>query len=1131
MRKLRLFFAAAAALFAMNATAQTWTGHAPAEGTFFLYNVGADKFINNGDPKESWGTNAYLQKGFGLDFKLEANNGAYNLNTNVSGFLNAAMWCDQGATPWTFTAVSGQNNTYYISNGDSYMVANDALDDVIPAANTNDNKSWWKLVSLDDFKTAMANKQYSATNPMDVSVFIQGRSFARNDNRNSSWVTTHEGGNWNFVSGAENKYYGNEAWNNTFDVHQDIVGLPEGTYEVQCSGFGTNGTTFIYATADGVTTKKALQSDNATENYGTDKVAKWKAIADGVFAGQSTGTFTVASGNLTVGIKRDNNANYDWCVYDEFRLYYYGVDLSAFEKTLADAITAAAALEGKIPAAAYAKIKAAVDDANNKTYTTAAAIGAAIKAIGDAITTYGSEEIQAAYSNYQAVKAEVLALADKTDVYTGSATINTSSADTDVEAALDVNGIKAATTKLYEAATTFVTSVTVNEGKFFDMTNIWMVNPTVRKNIEGWTIENLSASGGSAGVSAYDETEFYNRNFDFFQNVALPAGTFEVGVTGFHRAGNHSTYFYAGEDKVLIPGVPSTEVNNMSQARDYFNAGNGTVTLKFVETAAGTIKIGIVNNDTETDKWTIFRDFTLHYYGSALNFDFVYGERWAELIAAANEAKKDYPVASCKELTDLNAAMNDKPTGTVKSVYIEKINALDAAINAVNAARSKYEAYLAYKAETITLWGSDLNVPAPTTGAEAEEAVHALNIAQYDKVAAEYTFSCTGLIGGFGTWDGSGTVAGEPKDPNYLTDQHYLGPGHAYYEQPDGGWSNSNGWTIKYTKTSILPAGSYVLKVAARSSAGTTSKMSCTATETTLALPNNGDTGWGINTSGEASWSPDDEFANNGVGRGWQWRFLPFTLDKEGEVTMTFEAAATTAWQWMSIADAELLSTTKLAKDIVYDETKENTIEKTIIADVTIKRNIVEGFNTVVLPFEMTAAQVLDAFGKDAIVYNFSDAGEKASETIVKFDRGDGSIKANTPVLVKVSEPSTEQVFKGVQIVEGEPVVAGTYYSLTGIYSPKKLTGFDYIVNTDGVAVSSKAATINGFCAYLKVNASTGRIIQTLIDGVDQEVVTGINGLFIENNYDGKIYNLNGQEVKNTRKGLYIINGKKVVIK
>ena len=584
---------------------------------------------------------------------------------------------------------------------------------------------------------------------------------------------------------------------------------------------------------------------------------------------------------------------------------------------------------------------------------------------------------------------------------------------------------------------------------------------------------------------------------------------------------------------MLIPGVPSTEVNNMSQARDYFNAGNGTVTLKFVETAAGTIKIGIVNNDTETDKWTIFRDFTLHYYGSALNFDFVYGERWAELIAAANEAKKDYPVASCKELTDLNAAMNDKPTGTVKSVYIEKINALDAAINAVNAARSKYEAYLAYKAETITLWGSDLNVPAPTTGAEAEEAVHALNIAQYDKVAAEYTFSCTGLIGGFGTWDGSGTVAGEPKDPNYLTDQHYLGPGHAYYEQPDGGWSNSNGWTIKYTKTSILPAGSYVLKVAARSSAGTTSKMSCTATETTLALPNNGDTGWGINTSGEASWSPDDEFANNGVGRGWQWRFLPFTLDKEGEVTMTFEAAATTAWQWMSIADAELLSTTKLAKDIVYDETKENTIEKTIIADVTIKRNIVEGFNTVVLPFEMTAAQVLDAFGKDAIVYNFSDAGEKASETIVKFDRGDGSIAANTPVLVRADEGRHRFVSVGGYGTVSSPMAG----ALVGAYTLTDVpTGCYVLQNQSGSVAFYQVSTtypqkINAYRAYLKADGALSHALR-----IEFGDATGISAPAVSPWVSGEaFYDLMGRRTgmpqAGSRHGIFISNGKKVVMK
>ena len=984
-------------------------------------------------------------------------------------------------------------------------------------------------MSLDDFKTAMQNKNYSATNPMDVSVFIQGRSFARNDGRNSTWVTSHAGEGWNswvWIGGSDNKYYGNEAWNNTFDVHQDITSLPEGTYELQCSGFGTNGTTYIYATADGVTTQKALQSDNATD-WGTSKEDKWKAIHhDNAFAGQSTGTFAVASGNLTVGLKRDTNTGGDWCVYDEFRLYYYGLDLSAFEAQLANVVAAAADLQGLIPTAAYNKI-AAVVSTNNKTYTTAAAYGQAITAIGAAIETYASDAIKNAYSNYKTIKAEVQALATQ-EVYTGSATISTSAADTAVEAALDVDGINAAITKLYEAATTFVTSVTVTEGKFFDMTNIWMINPTVRKNTEGWTITGTKNGGYSWGVCNYDECEFYQQNFNFFQTLTLPFGTYEFGVTGFHRAGNHATYFYAGEDKVLIPGVEGSVVNSMSQAKDYFDAGNGKLSLYFVlEGQSNTINIGIENNDNnDTDKWTIFRDFTLHYYGAQADYS-VYDNQWAALVKDANDAKTAHPAVTGTELTTLNNAISDAPNGTSKANYLEKIGALDAALQAFNSAAPNYEAYEAYKAETIALWGSDLDVAAPTTGAEAIVAKQNLNVAQYNKVTDEYTFSCTGLIGDFGSWTGTATVNGEAATPNYLSNEHWSGQTHAYYEQASNGWG-SNAWTIKYEKKCTLPAGDYVLKVASRASEGTTGTISCSETDITVALPNVGAYQRGINKAGEASWT-EGEFARDGEGYGWQWRFLPFTLAEEGEVTMTFYAEANSRYQWMSISDGELLSATKLAQDIVYDETKDNEIKNTIIADVTIKRNIVEGYNTVVLPFLLTANQVKEAFGNDAQVYNFSETSEDKTNVTVEFKKGDGSIAANTPVLVKCSEASTEQLFEGVQIVEGTPVIAGTNYSLTGIYSPKKLTGFDYIVNADGLAVSSKLATINGFCAYLKINSGAGRITHTIIDG--EEVTTGINGLFIENSNNGKLYNLNGQEVKNASKGLYIQNGKKVIVK
>ena len=74
MRKLKLLTAIFTLLLAggliQKANAQSWTGNEPAEGTFLLYNVGADKFINNGDPAQEWGTNAYLQAGFGMDIKF-----------------------------------------------------------------------------------------------------------------------------------------------------------------------------------------------------------------------------------------------------------------------------------------------------------------------------------------------------------------------------------------------------------------------------------------------------------------------------------------------------------------------------------------------------------------------------------------------------------------------------------------------------------------------------------------------------------------------------------------------------------------------------------------------------------------------------------------------------------------------------------------------------------------------------------------------------------------------------------------------------------------------------------------------------------------------------------------------------
>ena len=131
MKHLRLFLALFTLLIGgASASAQTWTGNEVQNGTFFLYNVGAQKFLNNGDPNESWGTNAYLQAGFGLDVTLASiGEGVYTIETGIKNndtdhYLSNSTWCDAPAINWTFRAVEGETNVYQIINNGEYLMAN-----------------------------------------------------------------------------------------------------------------------------------------------------------------------------------------------------------------------------------------------------------------------------------------------------------------------------------------------------------------------------------------------------------------------------------------------------------------------------------------------------------------------------------------------------------------------------------------------------------------------------------------------------------------------------------------------------------------------------------------------------------------------------------------------------------------------------------------------------------------------------------------------------------------------------------------------------------------------------------------------------------------------------------------------
>ena len=201
-----------------------------------------------------------------------------------------------------------------------------------------------------------------------------------------------------------------------------------------------------------------------------------------------------------------------------------------------------------------------------------------------------------------------------------------------------------------------------------------------------------------------------------------------------------------------------------------------------------------------------------------------------------------------------------------------------------------------------------------------------------------------------------------------------------------------------------------------------------------------------------------------------------------------------------------------------------------MIADVAITREIKDGFNTIVLPFDATANQVTEAFGEGVEVFAFSENSEDAVNATVNFNKGDGSITANTPVLIKVVSTRSSLEFTGVQIKAAEAKASGKNFDFIGTYAPVSVATGDYFVGNGAIYRSEGATNMNAFRAYISAKAEGARIAKFFIDGVEIEA-TGIEGLKTAKTANGKIYNLAGQEVMNAQKGLYIQNGKKIVIK
>ena len=180
---------------------------------------------------------------------------------------------------------------------------------------------------------------------------------------------------------------------------------------------------------------------------------------------------------------------------------------------------------------------------------------------------------------------------------------------------------------------------------------------------------------------------------------------------------------------------------------------------------------------------------------------------------------------------------------------------------------------------------------------------------------------------------------------------------------------------------------------------------------------------------------------------------------------------------------------------------------------VELKRGLKNGINTLCLPFAVTPSEV-----KSTKIATFKGG--------VTFTTAE-SVAANTPfITVDAKEVSKEQgmTFSNKTIATVTNDIVGTTFQ--GIYVPKTSTAGMYGINSAG-KIQEGAADIKcyAFRAWLTTITASARSID--IDGE----TTGISNVSLENPVK-EIYNLNGVRVnKIGNKGIYIINGKKVIVK
>lgn len=1008
-------------------------------------------------------------------------------------------------------------------------------------------------VAIDAIKKAMA--AFKEVNTIDVTAKIVNPNFDSNIN---GWTCEGGDGNkfqhqtssqTNFNGGFLEKW--RESWNGNynqkdFDVYQKLTNLPKGEYTVKAA---------IMATMQGgkeiIQGEKEIKSNYVNKKHGgpyyiDNEHGVWFYGTSGEFtdmdwantennafvsaagAEYRTATVKVDDGNLTIGFKgvgSPNGANQlgtyaNWIACDNWTLSYFGFDPTTLLSQIKDLKSnAEALLKNEDYKNITGKEKNELENAKNQNPAeTKNALEAAIKNLESAISAFTSAK--SAYDNY----AEEVAVAEKFGL----------KVEAPATAAAATEALKTLNVAEYNAATNdYTTAIKLGE---------WTTTGASKFSNEHWSGETRSYLNQTDG-----ENLGYNSNkwtMTCKQTLTLPAGEYVFKAAG-RKSANAFMKLSVKNGETLIGEVSNFPNGNVGLGITTDGKASFDSNDKFANDNKGwgwQWRFVPFTLETETEitfdieacanakyNWASFGDYTVMAKPSVATSTAAYNQA----VKAANEALavEANKVVTGEELANLNAAINaDK--GTTMETIDAATEHIKACTKTFTEAAPKYlalvdakafeQAKLAYASEEkYTIFTASKEVT-PVSAADAEAKAKAIIAAR--RAYVESNGKADGVVGAedctakvvnptFTASDGKGSLEGWNRSqsggnegaPNNQTWTNADGTkGGNYYDY----WDGENKQRVSQ-EVANLASGKYIVTVKARAQQGL----------------------WMYLRINDKNVIDINEFGDTGgvFDRGWNDYTAEFTVGADGKVKIEVANMPSSKQAgWFSFGDVRLVRLGNL--DVTLDEATDNTFEA-MDANVTLKRKFVANkWNTLVLPFAVSDADVKTTFGADAKIVEYSNA----DDANINFTTSTKGIEANVPVLIMPAAVNAKNTytFNSVSIVVADPnpKADGTNYSFVGSYKPYNLVNDDYMLYADKWWKTETGDTykIKAFRAYIKANTpAAAKQLNLVIDGQ----TTGLKLNTVNGNIEGETYNIAGQRVANSYKGLIIKNGKKIIKK